>query len=57
MSELVARAVEWAASPGPPNWVFVMAIVTAPAYWSETARSRVRPLLDKVLPVPEEGSK
>jgi len=46
----VAAAAEWAASPGPPNWVFVLAIVTAPAYWSESVRGRVRPLLDRLLP-------
>jgi len=50
VTDPVAAAVEWAAAPGPPNWVFVMAIVTAPAYWSDTVRSRVGGLLDRLAP-------
>jgi len=54
MSELVARAVEWLAADGPPNWVFVLAVVTTPATWSNTVRKRLRPVLDQVLPLPNK---
>jgi len=50
VSELVAAATEWLAAPGPPNWVFVTAVVTAPAYWSETVRGRLGPLVDQLIP-------
>jgi len=56
MGELIAAALEWAIAAGPPNWVFVLAVVTSPATWSNAVRKRLRPLLDRVLPG-KEGSK
>jgi len=50
MTNPVDAAVAWLTAPGPPNWVFVLALLTAPAYWSEKVRKRVTPLLDRYLP-------
>ena len=47
MSELVDAAVNWLASDGPPNWLFVLALLTAPAKWSRTAVSFVRSRLQE----------
>jgi hypothetical protein len=47
MSEFATVAVEWLTRPGPPNWVFLLALLTAPAYWSEKAMRRVSELLEK----------
>lgn len=47
MSEFVTAAVEWATNPGPPNWVFVLALLTTPAYWSDKVRKWVGRLIDK----------
>jgi len=41
MSEVVAAAAEWAASSGPPNALFVVALLTSPARWSRWAADRV----------------
>ena len=41
MSDAVTAAAEWAARPGPPNWVFSLAVLTSPAIWSNAARDRV----------------
>jgi len=41
MGDVVAAAADWAASSGPPNAVFVVALLTAPWRWSKWARDRV----------------
>jgi len=50
MTDPVAAAMDWLTAPGPPNWLFLLALLTAPAYWSDKVRSRVTPLLDTYLP-------
>lgn len=50
MSNLIAETVAWLAATGPPNGVFVIALLTHPAIWSDEAVRRLRPLLDRVLP-------
>jgi len=35
-------AIAWATSAGVPNWLFVLALLTAPARWSNTAVRLVR---------------
>lgn len=35
-------AASWATSQGPPNWVFVVALLTAPHKWTDIIVSRVR---------------
>lgn len=32
---MIASAAEWATTSGPPNWLFVAAILTHPKTWSE----------------------
>jgi len=39
MSVLVDSALEWLAANGPPNWLFLVAVLTSPARWSSTAWS------------------
>lgn len=51
----LGAVVEWAVSNGPPNWVFVLALITHPATWSDAALKRLRPLLDRVLPARGES--
>lgn len=41
MTEVVAAAARWAASNGPPNAVFILALLTSPARWSRWAADRV----------------
>lgn len=31
---MIEPALEWATAPGPPNWVFVVTLLTAPHLWS-----------------------
>lgn len=31
---LLAPLLDWATQPGPPNWAFIAAILTAPYTWS-----------------------
>jgi len=31
---MIDPLLEWATRPGPPNWVFVVALLTAPHLWS-----------------------
>jgi len=56
MADLIGAAFEWAVSAGPPNWVFVLALITTPATWSNMVRKRIRPLLDRMLPGKEGNS-
>lgn len=39
-------AIEWAASRGPPNWLFVLALLTRPASWTGAAIGLVRERLN-----------
>lgn len=41
MTELVRAMIRWAASDGPPNAAFIVALLTSPAKWSEWARESV----------------
>ena len=34
---MLEPAVEWARASGPPNWLFVLALLTAPRQWSTVA--------------------
>lgn len=33
----MSGVVEWATASGPPNWVFVLAVLTSPVVWSRWA--------------------
>jgi len=37
---MMDSAVQWAVESGPPNWVFLLALLTSPKKWGELA-SRV----------------
>lgn len=39
---MIEPASTWAAQPGPPNGVFVLALLTAPKVWSTIAADAVR---------------
>lgn len=41
MADALAAAAEWAAREGPPNLVFILALLTSPARWSRWARDRL----------------
>lgn len=43
---LLAPAVEWAVQHGPPNWVFVVALLTRPAVWAKYVKKAVRHVYD-----------
>lgn len=47
---MIDPAVEWATANGPPNWVFVVALLSAPHLWAAQIKDRVTPLLDQYLP-------
>lgn len=42
MTELLEPLLEWATKPGPPNWVFVVAILTAPHLWTKYIKEALR---------------
>ena len=39
---MIDAAAEWAVATGPPNWMFVLALLTHPKVWSESAVRLVR---------------
>ncbi|WP_143103899.1 hypothetical protein [Halorubrum sodomense] len=39
---MIDAAVEWAVAPGPPNWMFALALLTHPKVWSGEAVRAVR---------------
>lgn len=47
MSAIIAQAVEWAAKPGPPNAVFVLALLTAPWLWADYAKRAGRRIINR----------
>lgn len=51
---LIGPAIDWATTAGPPNWVFVLALLTRPARWSSAAVAIVEArLLDGDVDVDE----
>jgi hypothetical protein len=44
---MLESAIEWATRPGPPNWVFVVAILTAPKVWSKYIHRLARKLYEQ----------
>lgn len=48
--ELLRPAVDFLAADIVPVWVFLVALLTQAAYWSERIRARVGPVLDSFLP-------
>lgn len=48
--ELVAPAVDFLAADIVPVWMFLLALLTQAAYWSERIKARVGPVLDSVFP-------
>lgn len=47
---MIDGAVQWATDHGPPNWVFVVALLTHPTYWAKQFKARVQPVFDRYLP-------
>ena len=44
---MIDAAADWAAATGPPNWAFVLALLTHPKVWSGAAvRTVKKRLLD-----------
>jgi len=50
MADILARAVEWAAADGPPNAVFLIAVLTAPWLWADYAKQGAKRLLRRFVP-------
>ncbi len=51
MADVIQPALDWATAAGPPNWVFVLALLTAPHLWAKQIKDRLTPLLDEYLPL------
>lgn len=51
MSELIGSGVEFLSRRSVPVWMFLVALLTSPAYWSNAVRKRATPLVDRYLPV------
>lgn len=51
MPGMIEGAVAWMTQTGPPNWVFLVALLTAPHLWARRIKSRLTPLLNRVLPL------
>jgi len=50
MSEPMTAAIEWMARNGPPNWVFIVAVLTRPMAWSRY----IMQLVEKRLGIRDE---
>lgn len=50
MVDLLQPTLEWATATGLPNWVFIVALLTAPHLWARQIKNRVTPLIDRYLP-------
>lgn len=44
---MIEAATEWAAASGPPNGVFLFAVLTSPAVWSRRAVQLLRERLGR----------
>lgn len=53
MPGVIQPAIDWATANGPPNWVFVLALLTAPHLWAKQIKDRLTPLVDRWLPLAE----
>jgi len=42
--DLITPLLDWATAHGPPNWTFVVAILTAPHLWSRYIKKVARDL-------------
>lgn len=51
INELLGPAVDFLAADIVPVWVFLVALLTQAAYWSNMIKKRVAPVLDRYLPV------
>ncbi|WP_158217306.1 hypothetical protein [Halorubrum sp. Ib24] len=54
---MIDAAAEWAVATGPPNWMFVLALLTHPKVWSGAAVQTVRKRLldDRRADAPDDG--
>lgn len=50
MSNLIQPALDWLTATGAPNWVVLLALLTAPHLWAKQIKDRLTPLLDGYLP-------
>lgn len=42
MMEWASGAASWATSTGPPNWVFLVAVLTTPSRWTNIVMTRLQ---------------
>lgn len=47
---MLEATMEWLARTTAPNGLLLLALLTSPWTWASAVRSRIGPLLDKVLP-------
>jgi len=47
--DLVQPATDWATANGPPNWVFVVALLTTPHLWASRISAVGTRLIDRYL--------
>jgi hypothetical protein len=53
-TELLGPVISWATEAGPPNWLFLLAVLTRPAVWSKSVVEAARRRLSK--PSKESGA-
>jgi len=53
----IDAALDWAVASGPPNWVFVLALLTSPARWSSATVAIVRSRLLDVDDRPDRAGR
>lgn len=46
MKQLIAETLVWLATEGPPNGVFLLAVITEPSTWTDRAIGFVRSRFD-----------
>jgi len=46
---MIDSAVAWGLEPGPPNWIFVVALLSTPHLWSRYAKESASRLFERYL--------
>lgn len=50
---MINPLIDWATSNGPPNWVFVAALLTSPHMWSQYVKQAASEFYDRrISPTP-----
>ena len=43
----IESLVDWATRPGPPNWIFIVALLSTPHLWSRYVKDAAKEFYEK----------